>query len=220
MSEVEKFIPTHGPQPTARWTFDVDARDVVGNFHGKIYGNPKFAEGKMYMVPGDRVVAWLPFNVGERTLEIWSYLPTTVHTEQNFISIKYVDEKGQGIGVGQWDGIRFGGTTGKLYPGSSFNHRSKVLDIPLETSPPDEPLHLAAVYARDSTITLYRNGKILGQSFRPEHRSADNDLVTYRKGEAAIVIGGNMTFVVDEARLYTRALSAAEIATSYRTFKK
>jgi hypothetical protein len=76
------------------------------------------------------------------------------------------------------------------------------------------------VYARDNTITFYRNGKILGQSFRPERRNANNDLVTYRKGQAAIVIGGNMKIDVEEARLYTRALSAEEIAASYRTFKK
>ena len=141
---------------------------------------------------------------------------------QPFIRITELDKSGQIFGDAVWDGIIFNDSaTDKIYPGSSYRHRSQGLDPPPEKSGPTDLLHLAAVYARDNTITVYRNGKILGHSFRPQHAGKDSDLVTYSKGRSAIVIGGgNMRFDVEEARFYTRALSAEEIAASYRTFKK
>jgi hypothetical protein len=219
MNDLEKLIPIHGPMPTARWTFDIDARDSVGEMHGKIAGSPKFTQGRMLMGPQDRMHAMLPFDVSERTLEIWCYLETTMLTDRSVIRMQSVDQNGKSIS-GKWDGIMFGFKTGRIHPGSDFGKRSRELDIPLESSRPNELLHLAAVYARDNTVTLYRNGKILGESFRPERRDGNNDLATYRKGQAAIVIGGALAIEVEEARLYTRALSAGEIAMSYRTYKK
>ena len=71
-----------------------------------------------------------------------------------------------------------------------------------------------------NTVTLYRNGAVLGQPFRPERNSVNNDLVTYRMGKSAVKIGSELRMEVEEARLYTRALSAAEIAASYRAFTK
>jgi hypothetical protein len=222
MAEFEKFLaPMRGPQPAARWTFDIDARDVIGSMHASLRGNPKFVQGRMLMRPGDKFYAMLPFDVSERTLEMWCCLPKTNLRGPILIFIKDSDQNGEVPNNARWDGIQFSDTiAGKLFPTSEKNRRSRDLDIPLENSRPDELLHLAAVYAKDNTITIYRNGAVLGQPFVPERTGANNDLVTYRAGKSAVKIGSELTMEVEEARLYTRALSAAEIAMSYRTFKK
>jgi hypothetical protein len=223
MSELEKFLPMQGPQPAARWTFDIDARDLIGELHGKLLGMPKFVQGRLHMKSGDSMMTVpIPFDVSERTLEIWCYLAPQNQRGQHFIRITELDKSGQNVGNLVWDGIIFSDlATDKIYPGSSFRDRSQGLELPPEKSRPTDLLHLAAVYARDNTITLYRNGTILGHSFRPDHAGKNSELNTYPKGRSAIIIGGaDMNFDVEEARLYTRALSAAEIATSYRTFKK
>ena len=87
-------------------------------------------------------------------------------------------------------------------------------------SKPGDILHLAAVYASDHTVTIYRNGKVLIPAFRNDPDDPNHRLVTYRKGEAALRIGGGVSIDIEDARLYARALSAAEIAMSYQTFKK
>ena len=59
MSEIEKFLPVapvRGSQPTARWTFDVDARDVIGDLHGKLVGRPKLVQGRLRMKSGDSMM--------------------------------------------------------------------------------------------------------------------------------------------------------------------
>ena len=95
ISEIEKLLPVHAVQPSARWTFDKDTRDVVGTMNGVLTGRPKFVQGKMRMVPGDRMAAVLPFDVSERTLEIWCYLPSTNHTSRQFIVIRNTDPTGR-----------------------------------------------------------------------------------------------------------------------------
>ena len=165
MSELGTPLPPQGSQPTARWTFDVDARDVIGKMHGVLSGNPTFAGGRMHMKPGDRMAATLPFDVSERTLEIWSYVKMADPRDRHIIVIRETDESGlHDVPNGNWDGIMFGGAARRIYPGSDFNHRSKKFNIPTESSGLSDLLHLAAVYARDNTITFYRNGQDPGKS--------------------------------------------------------
>ncbi|HEX3314848.1 MAG TPA: LamG-like jellyroll fold domain-containing protein, partial [Gemmataceae bacterium] len=212
LGEIVKYLPA--PLPTARWTFDGNARDVLGDLHGRNAAKLKFVEGQLRLTNRQDLLITLPFDLRERTLEAWVYFPTPERRGGIIHIRKIVDS------VNGWDGIVFSVNTGRLYPGSDHEHRSRELDIPLETSQPSDLLHLAIVYASDSTVTMYRNGKLLGQPFRNDLSKPESHLRTYRKGESEIRIGGEMALDVEEARLYTRALSADEIAMSYLTFKK
>jgi hypothetical protein len=215
MSEIEKFIPA--PLPSSRWTFDVNARDVMGDLHGQISGKPKIVQGRLRLSSGDSMATGqLTYDVRDRTLEIWVYLPSTALRGKQLITIGKTGDP-----AGTWDGIIFSNSVaGRFDPGSSHRHRSRDFDIPLETSRPTDLLQLAAVYAPDDTITFYRNGKVLIPAFRTDLSNPECRLVTYRKGEATIRLGGDILMDFEEARLYSRALSAAEIAMSYQTFKK
>ena len=162
----------------------------------------------------------IPLDVGQRTLEIWLTMKSVDHSNMPIVNFGEGDDSGSRPANGKWDGIGFGATRGVIGPRSEFNHRAGDAGGGRETSGPTELLHLAAVYAKDNTVTLYRNGAVLGQPFLPEPRDADHNLVTYRKDTSFLGIGGSIAMDVDEIRLYTRALTAAEIAASYRTFKK
>ena len=71
---------------------------------------------------------------------------------------------------------------------------------------PTELIHLAAVYASDNTVTLYRNGKVLSPPFHNDLSKPESRLKTYGKGESEMRFGGGMPLDIEEARLYARAL--------------
>src|SRR5262249_26707175 len=149
-------------------------------------GKPAFSDGQVHLRPGDKFVAILPYDVGERTLEMWCYLPTTKHRAKHLLFIKHSNRDGTPTQSARWDGISYSDVVTGRFCLSSEGPRTREFDVPPESSGPTELLHLAAVYARDNTITLYRNGVLLGEPFRPE--GANGDLVTYRKEKAAIKI--------------------------------
>ncbi|MCI0684642.1 MAG: LamG domain-containing protein, partial [Gemmataceae bacterium] len=164
-------------------------------------------QGKLRLGPTDRVITpELPFDISERTLEAFVSLPVTNQKSGVVMQIEQGDV---------WDGIIFSDfTPGRWTPGSSFRHRSTEFDIPEEPAGPADVLQLATVYARDNSIMLYRNGNVLGGPFTPQ--GPMSSLQTYRKGEARIVFGRGIVCDLIEARLYDRALTWKEIATSYK----
>jgi serine/threonine-protein kinase len=201
--------PEHIPGPMARWTFEKDARDTVGTLHGKLYGGAKLVNGRLQLDSAASYMESPPLtqDVREKTLEVW----TTVgnYAQRNRTLMMILDP-----GTGVWDGIQFAvpQATVKWYAGSEFNHRSRELDGPGETSKPDQLIHLALVYAGDGSITLYRNGQVYGAPFTP--RGDKSELQTYRKGAAIIRIGNESQSLggeVPEASLYDRALTAVEV---------
>ncbi len=97
----------------------------------------------------------------------------------------------------------------------------KNLDAPAESAPPSAFIHVAITYDREGGITIYREGKPYAVRYVPE---GDWRIVpTYRAGESHILIGERHTRppdflagAIEEARLYDRALSADQVAASYR----
>ena len=101
---------------------------------------------------------------------------------------------------------------------SGSNGFSRTEDFP-ESKPeehPNQPLHLAMVYREDGTTLLYRNGEPYGKPYRK-----GNSAATFPKGKTSVIFGlrhlppgGNKHLPVSlgQARLYDRALTAAEIA--------
>jgi hypothetical protein len=201
-------------RPLARWTFEVDARDTIGNLHGRLQGGAVVAKGALYLM-GEKscmLAGPLPHDLSERTLEAWVRLADLTQRGRIIVQIRRNDRE-------VWDGLVFGERQpGKWFAGSSYHHRSLDLDGPVEDSTPLQLVHLAIVYAKDNSITLYRNGRVYGRRFVPQ--SPIWTLQTYRKENTDILLGIDepRSFIgeIREASLYDRALTAEEVLSSFK----
>ncbi|HEX3315242.1 MAG TPA: hypothetical protein VHR72_10150, partial [Gemmataceae bacterium] len=123
LGEIAKYLPA--PFPTARWPFDGNARDVLGDLHGRNAGKLRFAQGRLRLAGGEHLVTVpIPFEIRERTLEFWLYLIASDRGSEIF-SISRIKD-----GSGKWDGLSFSRTTAnRLFPASDFDHRARELDV-------------------------------------------------------------------------------------------
>ena len=110
---------------------------------------------------------------------------------------------------------------GHWVAGSNFFERTRDLGAHAEeTARPGDLVHLAATYAADGRITVYRNGVAYGAAYTPSPKP-----ITYPAGGARVLLGkrhtggGKRVLLREgaEARLYDRALTAAEeVAASWK----
>ena len=85
----------------------------------------------------------------------------------------------------------------------------------------NELVHVAVTYAEDGTIAVYRDGSVYGAPYVPT--GPQSELQAYKKGQSFFLFGkrharGGRPFFageIEEARVYDRALSSAEIAASF-----
>ena len=201
-----------GPAPYASWQFDGEA---VALMPGKFEGGAA-SEGGGLKLQGNGAYfqsAPLPKDIGEKTLEAWVSLATLEQGGGAAISIESQD------GV-VFDAIVYGERQPKKWvAGSNGFVRTQDLDIPVETSSPDLLVHMAIVYRSDNSIALYRNGEPIAKPYTP-----GSPLQTYAAGNAHVLLGlrhhgagnGYLTGGIQRAALYDRALSDAEVATSFR----
>ncbi|MFN0050548.1 MAG: DUF1553 domain-containing protein [Planctomycetales bacterium] len=202
------------PRPVARWSFSGDAKDSAGSLHGELQGNAKVRDGRLVLDGQGAFVRTPPLsrNIGEKTLEAW-------------VSLAQLDQRGGGvITLESKDGTVFDSLVfSELEPrvwlaGSNFHQRTQHPGGPPEQAPPDRFTHLAVVYRADHSITLYRNGEPYGSSW------TKGTLQKFAAGEARLLLGqrhtgGGNPFLageIDEARLYDRPLTPAEVAASFR----
>jgi hypothetical protein len=81
---------------------------------------------------------------------------------------------------------------------------------------------MAIVYSADGLIAVYRNGEAYGEAYRVA--GGGGKLVTYKAGSSRLLFGkrhtgGGSPFfrgAIEEARLYDRALSTAEVRASFK----
>jgi hypothetical protein len=206
------------PRPMARWTFETDARDDIGQMHGTLHGGAAIANGRLRLNGKDAYLATapLPHELREKTLEAW-------------VALSALDQRGGGVisleaNEGRlFDAVVFGERHPKKWiAGSELFNRTHDLDAPAETAKPGELVHVAAVYGSDNRIAVYRNGVPYGEAYGPA--GANATLRTYPANESRVLIGlrhtgagnGFLAGEVAEARLYDRALSTAEVAASFR----
>lgn len=201
------------PVPIARWTFeDGTANDEVGALHGTLMGGATIANGRLILNGTDALVATAPLsaNITARTLVARVALPT-------------LDQGGGGVMTIQTsDGIVFDSIVfaerqaRKWMSGSDGWNRTVDVAAPEETAAPDELVHLAIVYGADSSVTIYRNGLPYGSAYTPASGvrayAAGNSQVLFgiRHGTAA-TSGRMFTGEIDEAMLFDRALTPAEV---------
>ncbi len=203
------------PPPIARWTFEDGATDEVGALRGTLEGGAAIAGGRL-RIPGKGALLRtenLARSISAKTLEAW-------------VSLARLDQKGGGVISVEtpdgrvFDAIVFGERKERMWIAGSDNYsRTRDLDGPLESARPGELVHVAVTYSLDGRIAVYRNGRLYGDSYVPRDRPA-----SFPAGGARVLFGlrhtgaadGFLEGEIEEARLYDRALSAAEVETSFR----
>ena len=210
-----------GPAPFACWTFESDARDEVGSLHGSLLGGAAVREGRLCLDGKKAYVRTPPLSrdIREKTLEAWVLLPDLDQRGGGVISI----EHGSTFEGTVFDAIVFGERERATWiAGSDHYSRTKNLVATHENAKPTDLIHMAIVYDADGGITVYREGARYAARHVP--RGDQATLRTYPAGESHVLLGQRLTGAVDgfltgaieEARLYDRALTAGEVAASYR----
>ena len=199
------------PEPIARWDFDGQMQDRIGNLHGTGQGGARIENGQLIVNGTDGYVATAPIAqpIEAKTLEAWVQLDRLDQRGGGVISLQTLD--GQ-----RFDAIVFGELEpGKWMAGSNGFERTQSFQGPGEQDAATRPVHLVQVYTADRQIQLYRDGSPYGQPYTA------GQLVRFAAGEAQIVFGlrhsppgGNRMLAgrIDRAALYDRALTAAEVA--------
>ena len=201
------------PAPDARWSFEGDARDGVGEHHGELLGGAVIRNGRLILdgVAASMRTVPLDRDIHEKTLEAW-------------VTLANLEQRGGGvIGLDTSEGRFFDSIVfGELNPkhwmaGSDFFNRSQDPGGPTETVRLGELIYVAIVYAKDNSITLYRNGERYGMAY------TKGTLRPFLKGQSRFLFGQRLSDInpplageVDEARAYLRALTADEVAASFR----
>ncbi|MEW6304252.1 MAG: DUF1553 domain-containing protein [Verrucomicrobiota bacterium] len=209
--------PANLPAPQARWSFDRDARDSVGELHGELLGAASIRNGRLVLDGREAHLRSAPLkaDLRERTLEAWVAL---ANLEQQGGGVMTVETSNGAF----FDSIVFAEKEPKKWvPGSNHFRRSQNLNGIAETAGPGELVHVAVVYRADNSVAFFRNGVPYAPPYTPA--GEDSALRTYEAGHARILLGrrhtgGGRAFLageIDEARLYHRALSAEEIAQSF-----
>jgi hypothetical protein len=199
-------------KPIARWEFDNDFKDSVGQAHGTAIGGAHLESGAL-IVGGQSYVVTKPLAraLTTKTLEAW-------------VQLADFDQRGGGAMTVQtpngvvFDSIVFGEQTARHWMAGSDNfRRTRSFSGPAESTAVAEPVHLAIVYRADGRIVGYRNGKPYGNSYNsngPQKYSLGQTIVSF--GVRHLPAGGNRVLSgrILRAQLYDRALTADEVAAS------
>jgi hypothetical protein len=155
----------------------------------------------------------LPKQLTEKTFEAWVTLD---HLKQQGGGVLTVQANDGGL----FDSIVFGEQqAGHWLAGSDFFARSEPFHGPIETDADKRPVHIAIVYQTDGSIACYREGAPYGRPYRKANAAVfDADvsqvLLGCRHGKPT----GNhgLQGRIHRARLYDRALTSQEIASTSR----
>jgi Protein of unknown function (DUF1553)/Protein of unknown function (DUF1549)/Concanavalin A-like lectin/glucanases superfamily len=208
----------NGPAPIARWRFETDASDDIGELHGTLRGGARIKRGRLCLSGAGAYVDTGTLNreLKSKTLEVWASIINIAQGGGGLISVEE-------LGGSVFDAIVFGEREPKKWiAGSEGFQRTKDLHADTETIALDELVHIAVVYDADNRIQMYRNGMPYGEAYFPT--GSNSTLRTFAAGKAHILFGlrhtgaGNGFFhgEIEEARLYDRALTDSEVAASFQ----
>ena len=211
-ARVEATAP---PTPIAAWDFDVDLKDSVGSLHGDSSGTARVENGGLVLDGSSFVVTkQLDRDITEKTLEAWVLVPNLDQSGGGVISLQQPSGS-------TFDAIVYGEREPRRWmAGSNGFVRTQSFSGTEENEASRELVHVAIVYAKDGTITGYRNGQAYGKSYKSDGPA------TFKAGDSQVIFGlrhnppgGNRFFTgtIDRARLYDRALSPTEVAASAGT---
>lgn len=198
-----------GPKPYASWDFNGDLKDSIHGLDLKAVGAVRQVAGEVILGPGYLQSGPLPIDLKAKTLEVWCELPD-------------INQRGGGVMTIQGPGGEFDSIVlGERKPGhwiSGSNNFARTEDF-AGSEPETKPslkLHLVMVYEEDGTTRLYRNGSPYGKPFRKAKVVFPKDRSFVLLGLRHLPPGGNkhLSVRIDKARLYDRALSAAEVSSA------
>ncbi len=201
------------PMPVAAWDFRVGVKDLIGHAPVTLIGGARItAEG--LVVDGKSAYARsepLSFGLQEKTLEAWVKLDNLTQQGGGVMTVQTPDGA-------VFDAIVFGEQQPKQWlAGSDFFRRTSPLQGPEEATAGEQPVHLALTYYADGTIAAYRDGRPYGKPYKsngPARFEAGKTVAAFGVRHGAP--GGNrmLAGTIVQARLYDRALTAAEVAAS------
>jgi hypothetical protein len=211
--------PLPETRPLALWTFELDARDSVGGLHGTLMDGATIARGRLRLDGKRAYVQTTPLtrDLRAKTLEAWLTLADLKQRGGGALTVQTRDGH-------TFDSIVFGEREPRKWiAGSNSFQRTCDLAADLEDTPPTELVHIAVVYASDSSIVVYRNGKRYAPAYVPSGPDAAQR--TYSAGNSHVLLGlrhtgaanGFLAGEIEEARLYDRTLDDAQIAASFRS---
>ena len=209
------------PQPIGLWRFDRSARDRAGEMDIELNEEFELSGGLLRRVYTSKTndvftgvaSAKLPREVRDKTIEAWIVIEELPKKSTAVVVLRNRKD----YRAAAFDGILYTGEKDKQWRNfSTANFRSADVKGEAEETSPGERVHVAVVYRSDHAILLYRNGRPYGESYRPELADGRGLLQTYIAGEAEVAFQHAAGLAVDEARLYDRALSAEQIAASFR----
>ena len=202
-----------GLRPWASWTFD---GRVPQELPGETLGGAVVEDGLLKLPKAGAYFRSAPLarDLGARTLEAWVSLADLDQSGGAVLSLE--DASGT-----PFDALVFGERQRRKWTaGSEGFARTRDLDTPEENATPGQWIHVAAVYASDNTIALYRNGQPYGRPYNP-----GTPLISFKAGKARVLLGMRhtgggkpwLTGAIRRAAIHDRALSADEIAAAFRS---
>lgn len=198
------------PAPIARWTFDRDARDVVGALHGELLGSARVDRGRLILDGyGFLRTGILPCDLTEKTLVATVQVAPLTQRGGGVLAVQTLDGS-------VFDAITFAGRDPQKWMAGSeaFMRTANVMGVAPENQGVSA-IHMAISYASDGTIRVYRNGRPYGAPSRPSAPT-----VQFIAGNSQVLMGlqhtkGGSHFLageIEEAALYDRVLSEMEVS--------
>jgi len=198
------------PKPIAGWNFTTGLSDMNGKLPVSLKGSAKrTGEGLILDGRGFATTVPLPYDLAEKTLEVWVKLGDLNQRGGGAITVQ--DNRGV-----LFNSIVFGERQPKRWmAGSNGFVRTKPFNGSEETL--NKPVHMAIVYQSDGTITGYRNGKSYGKAYQTgfqKYAAGQAHLAFGIRHGTSVANGRMLKGAITGARLYDRALAAKEIAAS------
>jgi hypothetical protein len=214
-TEKELFLKSLAAKPVAAWTFESDSTDVVNDLPAELLEGARVERGRLLLNGRNSFLktAPLPAKFKEKTLEAWVALGSVNQGGGGVLTI----QKGGGS---VFDSIVFAEKDpGCWMAGSDGFQRTQAVGGAPETKN-GELHHLLISYTREGKISVFRDGVAYGKPY--ELSGGESALPTFENG--TILMGlrhsgaanGYFEGEIEEARLYDRAFSPAEVTESYQ----
>lgn len=208
-SEAANDTQSHNLKPIAVWDFEGDAKDRIGNLHATLKGTAAVDAGAL-ILDGKGWAATSPLqqSLTEKSLEVTVQLANLNQRSGGAMTI-------QGTDGHVFDSIVFAERQPRHWMAGSNNFaRTQDFNGPAEDTVQSKPVHIVVTYNSDGTVAAYRNGDLYGKAYKTGVQSFDKQttqaIFGMRHG-LSISPGRMLTGKLFEARLYDRALSAAEV---------
>lgn len=199
--------------PYAIWSFAHGPNDLLGRLQSELKGDAEVKDGALILSGKGAFLqtGQIPDTFKERALEAWV---ATDDLEQHGGGIVGIEQ----VSNHNFDSIVFGEKQRRKWlPGSNNFKRTEQPEGPEETASSKERIHLAISFAIDGTIAMFRNGIAYGAPYRKD------TIHEYPAGDSRLLIGlrhagasnGFFKGRIEEVRLYNRALTPEEVASSF-----